>query len=115
MLVYDEIGRKYYHMGEIEKAKKYHQRYINSVYEPPNSAHKMLSKQRINKSHQLNLEKKYKEISMLFLVHLKVPLKSLWELDPLGIPDAFNHCLSGTGFNGPIVNPFFHLFLQTIS
>jgi hypothetical protein len=37
-------------MGDIQRAKKYHQRYINSIYEPASSAHKSLSKQRIKKA-----------------------------------------------------------------
>ena len=29
--IYDEIGKLHYHMGELQKAKQYHVRHINSI------------------------------------------------------------------------------------
>lgn len=51
------------------------------MYEPSSSALKSLSAQRILKAEELNLEIKYKEVSLLLLVHLKVPIKNISELE----------------------------------
>jgi hypothetical protein len=78
--IYDEIGKNYYHLGEIDRAKKYHYMNINSIHENESSALRMLSKQRIKKSEEINIEIRFKELSVLFLVHLKVPIRSLEEI-----------------------------------
>lgn len=81
--MYDEMGQKYYHLGDVTKAKKYHLRYINSIYEPGDSANKNLSRQRVKKNEEIHIELKYNELSTLFLVHLKVPIRPLKEVPPI--------------------------------
>ena len=45
--VYDEIGKKYYKMGNTEKANAYHKKFSNSIEEPTDSPLRLLSIQKI--------------------------------------------------------------------
>ena len=67
-------------MGELDRAKQYHYRHVNALYESSYSALRLLSAQRIAKAEEVNLEIRYKEVSLLLLIHLKVPIKNLTEL-----------------------------------
>jgi tetratricopeptide (TPR) repeat protein len=58
--IFDEIGRLHYYLGDLQKARQYHSRHINALHEPLTSALRQLSRQRIAKSEELNLETKYK-------------------------------------------------------
>ena len=67
-------------MGELQKAKQYHLRHVNSLSESPYSALRILSAQRIAKAEEINLEIRYKEVSLLMLIHLKLPIKNIQDL-----------------------------------
>lgn len=47
LLIYDELGEKYYKMGEIERATTYHTKYSNTIIEPEDSPLRILSKQQL--------------------------------------------------------------------
>jgi hypothetical protein len=70
----------HYYLGDLQKARQYHSRHINALNEPHNSALRQLSRQRIIKSEEINLETKYTEINRLLLVHLKAPIRSIEEV-----------------------------------
>jgi hypothetical protein len=78
--LYDEIGKLHYHLGDLQKAKLYHNRHVNAIHEPASSALKQLSQQRVNKAEEVNLATRYSEINLLLLVHLKAPIKTLEEI-----------------------------------
>lgn len=96
--IFDEIGKLHYHLGEIKKARQYHTRHVNAIYEPTNSALRLLSAQRISKAEEINLEIRYSEVSLLLLVHLKVPIKNLAEL-PLPFTPCHDHDPVRSHFN----------------
>lgn len=50
--IYDEYGKIYYLMGELEKANSFHEKFINAILEPDNSPQRALSKQRISKLYE---------------------------------------------------------------
>lgn len=70
----------HYYLGDLQKARQYHSRHINAIHEPSHSALRQLSKQRITKNEEINLETKYKEINRLLLVHLKVPIRNIQQV-----------------------------------
>ena len=81
--IYDEIGKLHYHLGDLSRAKQYHSRHVNALHEPPASALRLLSAQRIAKAEEVNLEVRYHQLTMLLLVHLKAPIK---HIDQLPLP-----------------------------
>ena len=48
--IYDEIGKMYYILGDIDKARKHHNRHVNAICEPTSSALRQLSFQRTRKT-----------------------------------------------------------------
>jgi hypothetical protein len=47
LLLYDEIGKRYYRLGNIDKAKCYHHRYSHGKNEESSSPLKILAMQKI--------------------------------------------------------------------
>ena len=98
--IYDEIGKMHYHLGDLQKAKQYHSRHINALHEPPNSALRQLSNQRVAKAEEINLEMKYTEITILLLVHLKAPIRKLQEFPlPFTVPPDYDAVRSHFNIN----------------
>lgn len=70
----------HYYLGDLRKAKQYHARHLSAMHEPSSSALLLLSRQRLLKAEELNLEIKYRDISRLLLVHLKLPLRTVEQI-----------------------------------
>lgn len=86
--LYDELGEKYYRMGEIDKASTYHAKYADAITEPTESPLRVLSRQQVEFLHRTNLAHDYESLSPLFIAHLSLPLKSIGNLPAL-FPEQF--------------------------
>lgn len=76
MNIYDDLGEKYYRMGNLEKASLYHLKYSNSIAEEENSPLRNLSKKQISILEENTITNKYDKVCKPFLNHLNLPVKN---------------------------------------
>jgi tetratricopeptide (TPR) repeat protein len=81
--IYDELGEKYYKLGDLEKANIFHMKYANAIMEEDGSPLRKLSRKQISIVEEANTAQKYENVSQSFLAHLTLPIKNTEELFPL--------------------------------
>jgi tetratricopeptide (TPR) repeat protein len=87
LIIYDEIGYKYYMMGQLKQAQFYHERHGTGGFERDSSAVKAMVRAKMKAEEEKNKRNRITSIDRLFLAALNIPIKELDELPSL-VPDS---------------------------